>query len=122
MNSGNQTKAGNQTLLTISPTAANDLVLLVGSQWFNTTRSFTGPGQNYVGCFWSPENLDLDGCAANNPWGAAYNSGTGSLTWTAVFQNGSEAIAQWSAEADAYKPATTGEPPAPPTSLLGEPR
>lgn len=122
VNSGNQTKAGNQTLLTINPTTANDLVLLVGSQWFNTTRGFTAPSQNYAGCFWSPENLDLDGCAANNPWGADYNNGTGSVTWTAVFQNGSEAIAQWSAEADAYKPATTGQPPAPPTSLQGEPR
>jgi hypothetical protein len=123
VNSGNQTTVGNQTLLTINPITANDLVLLVGSQIYNTTRSFTGTGQNYVGCFLSSENLDLDGCAANNPWGAYYNSGAGVVTWTAVFQSGTEATAQWSAEADAYKPATAPTaPPAPATSLFGEAR
>ena len=99
---GNQTVAGNLTLLTVTPNVANDVILLTGSQFDNTTRSFTG-GLNYIGCFWSNEAISLDGCAANNPWGATYDSTTGSVTWTAVMQSGSMAVAQWSAEADAYK-------------------
>src|SRR6185437_5505528 len=92
--------------------------LLTGSQFDNTTSGFTGTGQSYNGCFWSPENLDLDGCAANNPWGSYYDSGTGSVTWTATFVSGTEAIGIWAAQSDAYKPSGGGGSSAPPPTQM----
>lgn len=105
---GDQTVAGNQTLVSITPSTSNGLVIASGSQVFNTTSGFSTTGQYYDGCYWSAENTDIDGCAANNAWGHVYNVTTSAINWTATFQVGGTAIAQWAAEADAYEalPAT----------------
>ena len=104
---GNQSVAGNNTWLsTMSPTTSNGLVTLNGSQEFNTTKSFT-TGQLYQGCFFSTENTDRDGCAANNAWGLFYNPNTSAETWTSNFIVGGTAIQVWAAQADAFKAAST---------------
>lgn len=107
VNSGNQSVAGDLTLFsgTVTPSTSNGLVVVTGSQYSNTTASFS-TSQNYTGCYWSGEIISIGGCSANNPWGTFYNSNTSSETWTAHMVNGSTAVAQWAAEADVYKVAS----------------
>lgn len=117
-NTGDQTSVGDLTLVTITPSVPNDLALVTGSQDFNTTRSFTGTGQIYQGCWWSSEPINGDGCAANNPWGGYYASSTSAITWVASMQDAGTAAGYWSAESDAYKAASASSQTPPPIWVI----
>ena len=75
--------AGDLTIFSaaVTPSTSNGLVVVTGSQFYNTTQSFSS-SQSYTGCFWSGENITLGGCSANNAWGSFYNPNMSAETWT----------------------------------------
>lgn len=113
---GNQTASGNWTSVSITPTTSNGLILMDGSQYSDTASGFTTG--LYEGCFWSSESLSNGGCASNNAWGAYYNPNTSQFSWTATELPG-VAVGIWAAETDAFKAASTQQPP-PPTQVKGQ--
>jgi hypothetical protein len=107
------------TLLSIQPSTSNGLVIMTASQGQNTTTGFSSPsGAIYQGCIESTEIAQANGggCAANNTWGLFQNPDTSVESWTITTLT-TNVLAQFAAEADAYKASAGGSPPSAPTNL-----
>jgi hypothetical protein len=123
---GLQTVNANLAMDTVTPTTANGLVFNVGSIWGHTTNAIVGTGfmfdawvnpidNNAAGPNPTPASyLDMD-----NPYGHYANSTTNPVTFTYGFNGGTPpaGVQQWSSVSAAFKAASGGTAPAPPSNL-----
>lgn len=106
-NTGNQSVAGDNSCISITPTASNGLVYCEMGVAFNTNVSLTAPS---AGTFISAtfDNQDLDGPSTpdeNNAWALWYNPNTSAQTFTFHMRSPSEANGNWAAGIAEFKAA-----------------
>jgi hypothetical protein len=106
-NTGNQSVAGDNSCISITPTASNGLVYCEMGVAFNTNVGLTAPAAGY---FISStfDNQDLDGPSTpdeNNAWAIWYNPNTSAQTFTFHMRSPSEANGNWAAGIAEFKAA-----------------
>jgi hypothetical protein len=111
---GDQTTAGNLTGVSITPSTANGLVVSDLSISDNTQAGLTAPsGVLFVGCLWSVQSVNPQGCDENNGWSVFSNPGSSSytFTWSPRSAFPSTAAGPWVNRADAFEAAGSSTHP-----------
>ena len=119
---GNQTSCSggncNLDLVTVTPSTPNGLIIVTNSQNMNTSTGFVGANQDWDGCIYSGESLNVSGCSQNNVLGHYLNADTSPVNFTATQWSNSTPVQVYVAEADSFKSGTqTTSAPNPPTGL-----
>jgi hypothetical protein len=107
---GNQTSSGSLTVFTATPTAANELVVIVNSLDHNSGTAWTSPsGVDFMQANWGPNYGVPTTTDENDPWAIYYVPNNSAETWTMTQDSSQSAgVNLWAASAVAFTTVSGG--------------